>query len=358
MRADGLGPQPAFFGFLSRRAFLNLSTMPRSVNRFCLSALLIVLVSFGPSRAQGRGGNILYGDVKVEESKESATKLVSLEITLYNLAAYVIGRQVISNNGRYRFINLADGEYDLVVSVENAEVTRMRIQVRSTGAFPTDIRQDITLGWKTSGAKPAKPASIFVEDFYNRSPANQKIFEKAQEATDKKKYDESIGLLKQLAAKDPQDFQAWTELGTVHLLAKNPTEAEKAYEKSLEVRPAFFLALMNLGRLRLMEQKFDSAIPVLTKAVEAKTTSAEANYYLGKAYLQVKKGSKGVGYLTEALKLEPVKMADAHLLLAALYNGAGMKDKAAIEYAEFLKKKPDYPDKKKLEQYIAQNKKP
>ena len=35
-----------------------------------------------------------------------------------------------------------------------------------------------------------------------------------------------------------------------------------------------------------------------------------------------------------------------------------MKDKAAIEYTEFLKKRPDYPDRKKLEQYIADNKKP
>jgi len=44
--------------------------------------------------------------------------------------------------------------------------------------------------------------------------------------------------------------------------------------------------------------------------------------------------------------------------LAALYNGAGLKEKAAKEYTEFLKKKPDYADKKKLEQYISRNKKP
>ena len=50
-------------------------------------------------------------------------------------------------------------------------------------------------------------------------------------------------------------------------------------------------------------------------------------------------------------------MAEAHLRLAALYHGAGLKDKAAAEYEQFLKKKPDYPDRKKLEQYIVQNKK-
>ena len=53
----------------------------------------------------------------------------------------------------------------------------------------------------------------------------------------------------------------------------------------------------------------------------------------------------------------PSERADAHLRLATLYNAVGMKDKAAIEYEEFLKKKPDYPDRKKLRDYIAANKK-
>jgi hypothetical protein len=34
-----------------------------------------------------------------------------------------------------------------------------------------------------------------------------------------------------------------------------------------------------------------------------------------------------------------------------------MKNLAANEYVEFLKKKPNYPDRKKLEDYIAANKK-
>jgi hypothetical protein len=46
------------------------------------------------------------------------------------------------------------------------------------------------------------------------------------------------------------------------------------------------------------------------------------------------------------------------LRLGALYNAAGMKDKAAAEYEEFLKKVPDYQEKKQLQDYITANKKP
>jgi hypothetical protein len=57
------------------------------------------------------------------------------------------------------------------------------------------------------------------------------------------------------------------------------------------------------------------------------------------------------------LKLDPLGKVEAHLRLAALYNAVGLKDKAAAEFQEFLKKKPDYPERKRLEQYIARNKK-
>jgi tetratricopeptide (TPR) repeat protein len=114
---------------------------------------------------------------------------------------------------------------------------------------------------------------------------------------------------------------------------------------------------MDLGRVRMAEKKYEAAVEPLTGALKISPTSAEADYLLGEAYLQMKRGSKAVGYFQDALKLEPIKMADAHLRLAALYNGAGLKDKAAAEYERFLKKKPDYPDRKKLERYIAENKK-
>jgi tetratricopeptide (TPR) repeat protein len=140
------------------------------------------------------------------------------------------------------------------------------------------------------------------------------------------------------------------------LFEQKLTEAEKAYANAIDIRPGFFLGLMNLGRLRMMQKNFAGAIEPLTAALNVNAKSADANYYLGEAYLQVKKGSKAVGYLNEALKLDPIGKADAHLRLATLYNAVGMKDKAAIEYEEFLKKKPGYPDSKKLKEYVDANK--
>jgi tetratricopeptide (TPR) repeat protein len=302
------------------------------------------------------GSHILYGDVKVDESKVTGVTRLSYDLILYTIGRVALARQTVAGNGRYRFNNLPNGVYDLVVESENVEVARMRIELVSP--LPLDQRQDITLELRGSGgSSPVKPASVSAEDVYTRTPANQKLFEKAQAATDNKKYSEAVTVFNELLAADSKDFQAWTELGTVFLMDQKPTEAEKSYSSAINVRPKFFLALMNLGRLRMMQKNFEGAIEPLTAAVTVQPTSADANYRLGEAYLQIKKGSKAVGYLYEAIKLDPIGRADAHLRLATLYNAAGMKDKAAIEYEEFLKKKPDYPDSKKLKDYIAANKK-
>ena len=170
----------------------------------------------------------------------------------------------------------------------------------------------------------------------------------------KKKYDQAISLLTQIVENDKLDFQAWTILGTVYLLQEKATAAEKAYLSAIQVKPTFALAQLDLGKLRSTQKKFEEAIEPLTHAVESQAESAEANLLLGEAYLQIRKGSKAIGYLNEAARLG---MPEAHLRLGWLYNAAGMKDKAAVEYEEFLKKRPNYSDRKKLEDYISANRK-
>jgi tetratricopeptide (TPR) repeat protein len=226
--------------------------------------------------------------------------------------------------------------------------------------YATDIRRDIELEWSGGSASTGvkKTATVSAANFYQRTPANQSLFDKAQEAIKKNDHKQAASLLNQVVSADAKDYPAWTELGTVYFKQEKGGDAEKAFRRALAEKPAFMLALLNLGKLLFSQKNFDAAIETLTKAVEVDPRSAEANYFLGEAYLQIKKGSKAVGYLNEALRLDPVGKAEAHLRLAALYRGAGMKDKAVAEYEQFLAKKPDHPEKQKIQQYIAENKKP
>jgi len=302
------------------------------------------------------GGHAIYGDIQVSDSQIGGMKPISLTVILYDERRSIIARQTVSTNGRYRFNNIPLGWYDVAVEMEGQEVTRTRVDL--TSPLIGDLKQDINLEWKSTGGAVAKGTSIPAADRYDRTSENRGLFDKAGEAIDKKHFDEAAALLQKIVSADQKDFQAWTQLASIHILQKKYSEAENESLRAIDVHPGFFYALLNLGRAEVGQQKYDIAIEVLTRAVKARPESAEANYFLGESYLQIKKGSLAVGYLNEAIRLDPQGMAEVHLHLALLYNGAGMKDKAAAEYEQFLKKKPDYQDRKKLEKYIAENKKP
>ena len=320
------------------------------------NALSIFLILFlASSVAAQAGGHTLFGDIKVDESQASGSTPLSLHVLLYSESGQLLLRQTVPPNGRYRFLSLRDGRYDVVVEFENVEIARVRVYVNSP--FKTDFRQDIELELREN-SRFSRSGVISAADNYTHSAANATLFNKANKASEKKRYDQAISLLRQIVESDPADFPTWQELGTMYFIEKDFFEAEEAYSQALKTHPNYLLALISLGRLRIARKNFVGAIEVLTQAVKVQSTSSQANFFLGEAYLQVKLGSKAVPYLNEAIRLDPLGMADAHLRLAALYNARDLKDKAAAEYSEFLKQRPDSPEKKELETYITAHKKP
>lgn len=321
--------------------------------------MLILCLASSLANGQMKGsGHTILGDFKVDESQAEGAGTRTYQLILYNSIGNAIDRQSIANNGRFRFFDVPNGEYAIAVEFDGKEVTR--IPLRFSYAQRTDIRQDISLEWKAESPKSrgGKGSNFNALPLYARPRANQEIFINAEKAAAAKQYADAAKLLGQIVDSDPKDYEAWIEMGNAYFNLGKLKDAEKAYLRAIDEQPAFVLPYLNLGKTRLAANNYEGAIDALNNAIKFQPASAEANYFLGESYLQIKKGSKAVGYLNEALRLEPIKMAEAHLRLAALYNGAGLKDKAAAEYESFLKVRPDYPDRKKLEKYISDNKKP
>ena len=123
----------------------------------------------------GSGRNILYGDLKVDESKAGADRPATYTVILYMAGGTLVGRETVSNGGRYRFNDLADGDYDLAIELDSREVTRSRVRLYSQpNVGKTDTRHDIELEFRAIGAAVSnKAATVSAEDMYHRSSANQ-----------------------------------------------------------------------------------------------------------------------------------------------------------------------------------------
>lgn len=341
------------------------------LGRFYSTALLLLLVivllqtfkgeafaqqgvSLSQPGAGSRRNFTLSGDLKVDDTQaEASQKAAMFEIILYTRGNDVFSRQRVSNGTRYRFNNVFNGDYYLAVEFEGTEIARMPILISANSS--DDIRQDLELKWK---ARPAAGGTSVVNaaDAYDRTSQTKSLYQKASQEISAKNFTQAVQTLKSVVAADPKDFPAWSDLGMVYFVQKDLEAAESSYQSAIAAKPDHVSALINLGRVRLAKKNNEGAIEPLEAALKADPKSAQANYFLGEAYLALKKGSKAVGYLNAALTLDPVGMADAHLRLGSLYNLAGYKDRAAAEYEQFITKKPDYPERKKLEEYIQANK--
>lgn len=317
----------------------------------------VVLAQATTSSMPGSGtrrGFTLFGDLKVDESQvHDVNTNVMFDVILYTRGNEVFGRQRVGNGGRYRFNNVFNGDYYLAVELDSVEIARMPILIPANAV--EQIRQDLEFRWKP-GAGNAGGGVVSAARAYHRNSQNRALYERATHEIEAKNFTQAIATLRSLVDADSKDYFAWSDLGMVYFIQKDLESAESSYTSALSAKPDHVAALVNLGRVRLARKNNEGAIEPLEAAIKADPTSAAANYFLGETYLALKKGSKAVGYLNEALRLDPVGMADAHLRLATLYNLAGYKDRAALEYEQFLQQKPDYPERKKLQDYIDANK--
>lgn len=313
----------------------------------------LMLAAAGTVQAQGRGIFTLFGDIRVDVSTVDENVPISLDVFLYK-SGNMVARTRVGNNDRYRFNNLSAGNYEVVVEIENREVARLSKLI--VGVLPDDIRLDINLAYRKAIDRRNSAEVISIAEAYPRDGRNKTLHQKSIELIDQKQYPEAINTLKELLAADPKDYPAWFELGMVHFIRKDYEAAEKCFVSATNAEPNYLPAKFNLGRVRLARKNYQGAIDSFEKTIQANKRYAPAFYFLGETYLELKKGSYAVGYYEEALKLDPVGMSEAHLRLATLYNTAGYKNLAADEYEKFLKKKPEYSERKKLEDYIAANK--
>lgn len=323
---------------------------------FCVLGILFCFAAIAPAQGDVRsatgmpipiGASVIWGQIELKGLRPNEPRPTVYVTLLFNGAQ--LGRSQANDRGYYYFLQRARDGATLLVTVGGMDAGSQNLT--SAGGD----RYDMTVNWN-SNANAQQTGTISVKDAYaGRSAANAALLQKATAAAKAKNTDEAITLFNQIVSDDPNDFVAWTELGSLYFVKSNFTEAEKAYAKSIELKPDFMLSLLNLGKLYIAQKHFADAVPVLEKSIAVDKTSADAHHFLGEAYLQTKQGSKAVTVLNEAIRLAPTEKAEIHLRLATLYNNAGLKDRAANEYKLFLEKKPNYPEKSKLESYIKAN---
>jgi len=303
------------------------------------------------NNSAGRGVASITGFLNVTGASNTG-KTPSFSVAVYAGGAF-FARKRLKSGDSFAFYCVPRENVTLVGEVDSTEVSSVSMGILPDS--PAVNRQDVNINWSDKRGSKEQPGVVSAHYVYERNKSNQKLFDKALDELQAGKSDPAAKGLKMLLDDDPKDWAAWTLLGNIHFNSNRFEDAEKAYDRSIELKSDYVPALIGKGRASLNLKKFDNAIEVLKVAYSIEPNSADVNHYLGEAYFQIRKGSLGIPHMHRAIEIDPNGKAELHLRIAALYNVAGAKNLAANEYKLFLQKRPDYPDRQKMEKYIAEN---
>jgi tetratricopeptide (TPR) repeat protein len=169
----------------------------------------------------------------------------------------------------------------------------------------------------------------------------------AESAIEKRDYASAEPLLQQVVAADPNNFQAWFDLGFVYNGLGNTQDSIAAYRKSVEAKPDVFESNLNLG-LMLAKTGQPDAEQFLRAATTLKPTAnvdeGHARAWLSLAHvLENSKPDEAIEAYKQAAALEP-KDPEPHLSAGLLLEKENHFADAEQEYQQALLLDPSSSD--------------
>jgi len=131
---------------------------------------------------------------------------------------------------------------------------------------------------------------------------------------------------------NPLNADAWFYLGNLHALGSNFLEADKAFQKAMEIRAESVDIILGYGGLKRLQKQNDVAEALFQKALKLSASSVAAREQLAKLYFDTWEWKKAADQLEAALAVRP-----DHPQKQTLENLI-RKLRAGLEYADQKKK--------------------
>lgn len=288
---------------------------------------------------------VVFGRITIKRPKGSG-KAPSVVVWLRE--ARSTQRFALDGSGSYCFEKSASGG-EVTVDINGQQADR-----RSIVTNLPEQREDFEFNLSSTETQ-APPGVVSAKFNYQRNSKNAKLYEKALRASADQQPEKAIEYLTSIVTDDGADYVANATLAFVYYRQKKYAEAETWFKRSGAINPEYSPAWLTLAQSQYALKEYEAAIESCKKLLKLEPRSAVGFYILGEAYLRTEKGNLAVEALNEAIKSDPIGMAECHLILADLYDINKLKKLATKEYKAFIAKVPNHPDKQRIEKYIADN---
>jgi len=147
--------------------------------------------------------------------------------------------------------------------------------------------------------------------------------------------------LTQTVVLKPDYPEAWNNLGMIAAQQNDATTAIQNFRRSLELRPDYVTAILNLGNVFRRQGNLSEAETLLNKAVQFEPENPEANYSLGMLFARQNDNVRAESLLQKAVSQRP-NYAEAINNLGVLFIRDGKNSEAEQQFKACISIAPSF----------------
>ncbi|HJS23669.1 MAG TPA: tetratricopeptide repeat protein [Pyrinomonadaceae bacterium] len=310
--------------------------MPRLILRLLPLVFILVVPSVFAQRERDTYTNNsltfeVSGEVRLADSGESAT---NVQVRLERFSGGLIDQIVTDSRGRFRFPNLQRGYYKVIINAHGFK------PVQQDADLQVVFRTFLVIELVADSTKNASGLPPLTDVIDARVPAAARAdFDNGRAALKDKNYKDGIAFLEKATLAYSNFFEAQLLLGIAFMDLKEWEKAEKTLQRAVEIKPDNATAMIYLGEVYWRQKRNTDAEQTLREGLKLDQKSWHGHFTLGRLYWDMGEVAKAGGPIGMTLQLKP-ELAEAHLLAGNILLRVNQRERALVEYREYLRLAP------------------
>jgi arylsulfatase A-like enzyme/Tfp pilus assembly protein PilF len=157
---------------------------------------------------------------------------------------------------------------------------------------------------------------------------------------DEKRFDEVVGILKQVVAEDPKVVNAWFMLGNLYSRVNQQEQAIEYFKKVLALKPDYDMAVVNMANAFREIGRDEEALVGYRRLLELDPKNFQVRYEVAQILIDRGDLDGASKFLNEALQIEP-KMVAARNALGVVALKKGNLAQAEQDIKSAIAQRPD-----------------
>jgi Flp pilus assembly protein TadD len=271
------------------------------------------------------------GEVRLSENGVAAQ---NVQVRLERFSGGLIDQIFTDNRGRFRFPNLQRGYYKVIVNAPGYRPAQQDADMQVL------FRVYLVFELTADTSKNVSGLPVLTDVVDARVPAAaREAFDNGRAALTRKSYKEAIGYLEKAVLGYSNFFEANLLLGTAFMDLREWDKAEKPLLRAVEIKPDNATAMIALGEVYWRQKRNADAEQTLLDGLKLDQKNWHGQFTLGRLYWNMGEVVKAGGPIGMTLQLKP-DLAEAHLLAGNILLRVNQRERALVEYREYLKLAP------------------